>query len=94
MNKRKLRDQPEIVNDPVAPHYEEDFEFPLWKMIRECAVEKDISFSQAAAEVEPVFSKTTKVRDQAYTDEQIRIGEQEGFTEARSVAIEAYKIES
>lgn len=71
--KRRLKDTG--IPDPGASHYEEKFEFTLWKMIRQRAEEKDISYSDAAAEVEPEFSRMTRIRDQAYTDEQIRIGE-------------------
>ena len=78
MNKRGLRDG---VVDPTAQHYEEDFEFPLWKLIRECAEEKDISYSDAAAIVAPQYAAQTKIRDQEFTDAQIAKRESEGNKE-------------
>lgn len=78
MNKRGLRDG---VNDPTAAHYEEEFEFPLWKLIRECAEEKDISYSDAAAIVAPEYAASLRIRDQEWTDEQIAKREAEGNKE-------------
>lgn len=71
--KRRLKDT--RIEDPGVSHYEEKFEFPLWTLIKQRAEEKDISYADAAAEVEPEYSRTTRIRDQEYTDEQIIIGE-------------------
>ena len=53
-------------------HYEEEFEFPLWKLIRERAEEKDISYAQAAFEVFPEFEKGIRFRDKEYEQSEIR----------------------
>jgi len=39
---------------------EEKFEFPLWRLIKQRAVEKDISYVKAALEVMPEYQKTIK----------------------------------
>jgi hypothetical protein len=53
-------------------HYEEKFEFPLWKLIKQRAQEKDISYSAAYREVLPEYEKTIRYHDTEWTDEQIR----------------------
>ena len=53
-------------------HYEEKFEFPLWKLIKQRAEEKDISYSAAYREVLPEYEKTIRYKDMEWTDEQIR----------------------
>ena len=53
-------------------HYEEKFEFPLWKLIKQRAEEKDISYSAAYQEVLPEYQKTIRYKDTEWTDEQIR----------------------
>jgi hypothetical protein len=50
-------------------HYEEKFEFPLWKMIQKRAEEKDLSYIDAAWEVLPEFGKDIRFRDDAFEDE-------------------------
>jgi hypothetical protein len=52
-------------------HYEEKFEFPLWKLIKQRAQEKDISYSAAYREVLPEYEKTIRYKDTEWTDEQI-----------------------
>lgn len=52
-------------------HYEEKFEFPLWKLIKQRAEEKDISYAAAYREVLPEYQKTIRYKDTAWTDEQI-----------------------
>lgn len=69
--------------DPVPGHYEEKFEFRLWKMIREHADAKDISYSKAAAEVVHDYSKTTRCRDVAFADAVIHAREHEGIAEVQ-----------
>lgn len=49
-------------------HYEEKFEFPLWKLIKQRAEEKDISYVQAAGEVLPEFEKGIRYRDAEFED--------------------------
>ena len=50
--------------EPVSDkHYEEKFEFPLWKLIKQRAEEKDISYVDATTEVVPEYVKTIKYRD-------------------------------
>ncbi|MBW1767620.1 MAG: hypothetical protein JRJ02_13130 [Deltaproteobacteria bacterium] len=44
-------------------HYEEEFEFTLWKMIQQRAKEKDISYRKAADEVVSEYKKTIRYRD-------------------------------
>jgi len=58
-------------------HYEETFEFPLWKLIKERAQEKDISYSAAYREVLPEYEKTIRYKDTEWTDAQIRIRNKE-----------------
>ena len=47
-------------------HYEEKFEFPLWKLIKKRAEEKDISYLAAAYEVVPDYVKTIRYRDEEF----------------------------
>ena len=51
---------PEHMSDK---YYEEKFEFPLWKLIRERAEDKDISYAAAAEQIVPEYIKTIKYRD-------------------------------
>jgi len=46
------------VNQALDEYYEEKFEFPLWKMIKEHAEKRDISYSRAAEEVVPIYVKS------------------------------------
>ena len=70
-------------HDPVPGHYEEKFEFTLWKMIREYAEEHDISYSNAAAQVVHEYSKTTRCRDVEWADQVIANREAEGVAEVQ-----------
>ena len=47
-------------------HYEEKFEFPMWKLIKQRAEEKDISYIKAAVEVLPEYQKSIRYRDTEY----------------------------
>ena len=47
-------------------HYEKKFEFALWKLIKERAEEKDVSYVQAAAEVLPEWDKEIRYRDEKF----------------------------
>jgi hypothetical protein len=71
----------------VDQHYEDEFEFPLWKLIRECAEAKDISYSRASEIVVPEYVKTIRYGDREYEDSVIEAREKEMFEErARSMA--------
>ena len=52
-------------------HYEEKFEFPLWKLIKQRADEKDISYVQASIEVLPEYEKGIRYRDEQYERKEI-----------------------
>ncbi len=52
-------------------HYEEKFEFPLWKLIKQRAEEKDISYVQASGEVLPEYEKGIRYRDEAFESAEI-----------------------
>ena len=51
-------------------HYEEKFEFPLLKLIRKRAEEKDISYNEAYLEVQQEYSKTIRFRDTDYENKE------------------------
>lgn len=57
---------------PVEPvkyqNYEEKFEFPLYKLIKEKAEEKDISLVKAAEIVVPEYCKTIRYGDIEYEE--------------------------
>ena len=53
-------------------HYEETFEIPLWKLIKQRAEEKDISYRKAADEVVKEFKKTIRYRDRDFERKQIQ----------------------
>ena len=52
-------------------HYEEKFEFTLWKLIKQRADEKDISYVAASQEVVPEYVKTLNYRDEEFNDKSI-----------------------
>ena len=52
-----------MANSTADDHYEEKFEFPLWKLIKQRAEEKDISYVQAAVELLPEYEKNIRYRD-------------------------------
>ena len=58
-------------------HYEEKFEFPLWKLIKKRAQEKDISYVDACAEVVPDYEKGIRYRDTEYEEAEIAKRRQE-----------------
>ena len=76
----KLRDG---IVDPGAAHYEEEFEFPFFAMVKKYAEEHDVSYSDAAAACVHDYSKTLKIRDQEFTDKWIAFGEEDGFAETQ-----------
>ncbi len=47
-------------------HYEEEFEFPLWKLIKQRAEEKDTSYLKALNELLPKYEKEAKLRYRDY----------------------------
>ena len=53
-------------------HYEDDFEFPLWKLIKQRAEEKDISYAAASMEVLPEYQKNIRYRDTEFEDAEIK----------------------
>lgn len=53
-------------------HYEEKFEFPLWKLIKQRAQKKDISYLAAMLEVVPEYQKTIKYSDEKWADAEVR----------------------
>lgn len=60
-----------MVRSTADEHYEEKFEFPLWKLIKQRAEEKDISYSQAASEVLPEWDKEIRYRDSEYVKAEV-----------------------
>jgi hypothetical protein len=67
--------------DPGAAYYEERFEFPFWTLVKQRAQKKDISYSDAAAEVAPEYADTLRIRDEKWTDAQITKRQAEGNKE-------------
>jgi hypothetical protein len=65
-------------------HYEEKFEFDLWKLIRQRAEEKDISYHDAMTEVLPEYEKTVRYRDTEFEEEQIKLAREEMFRVSKS----------
>ena len=57
-----------MAEDWAGDYYEEKFEFPLWKLIKQRAEEKDISYLKAAEEVAPEFAKGVRIRDEDFED--------------------------
>jgi len=53
-------------------HYEEKFEFPLWKLIKQRAEEKDISYAAASQDVLPEYVKTIRYHDTEFEDAAIQ----------------------
>ena len=49
-------------------HYEEKFEFPLWKAIKKRAEEKDVSYVKACEEVLPEYVSTIRYGDTEFED--------------------------
>ena len=58
-------------------HYETKFEYPLWKLIKQRAEEKDISYLQAAGEVLPEYEKGIRYRDKEFEDSCIQARQKE-----------------
>lgn len=61
-----------MVEEPTSDkHYEDKFEFPLWKLIKQRAEDKDISYLAALNEVLPEYVKTIRYRDEEFENEAI-----------------------
>ena len=52
-------------------HYETKFEFPMWKLIKQRAEEKDISYLEASAEIIPEYAKSIRYRDEQFEKDAI-----------------------
>jgi len=52
-------------------HYEEKFEFPLWKLIKQRAKEKDISYLAAMNEVSPEYGRSIRYGEREFEDGEI-----------------------
>ena len=53
-------------------HYEEKFEFPLWKLIKEYAEENDISYLQASEKIVPEYVKTIRYKDIEFEESEVK----------------------
>ena len=53
-------------------HYEENYQSPLWRMIKKRAEQKDISYFAAYREVLPEYQKTIRYKDAEWVLDQIR----------------------
>ena len=53
-------------------HYEEKFEFPLWKLIKEYAEENDTSYLQASEKIVPEYVKTIRYRDIKFEESEVK----------------------
>lgn len=51
--------------------YEQKFEFPLWKLIKQRAEEKNVSYMAACSEVVPEYVKTIRYRDEEFEKETV-----------------------
>ena len=58
-----------MAKDLAGEHYEEDFEFELWKMIKEHAKKKDLCYLDAAIEVMPEYGKGVRFYDEEFEEE-------------------------
>ncbi len=58
-------------------HYEKKFEFELWKLIKQRAEEKDISYHDASIEAMLEFEKTIRYRDKEFEEAAIEKRRQE-----------------
>lgn len=52
-------------------NFESEFEFPLYSLIKERAMKKDISYHDAAVEVVPEYVKTIRYGDEAFENAEI-----------------------
>ena len=85
-----------MVDYTSSEHYEEKFEFPLWKLIQKRAKEKDISYIQATEEVLPDYVKTIRYTDKEFVTQEIekRHRELESLTERQKSGVQSnYKLQ-
>jgi hypothetical protein len=77
--------------DYSSEHYEEKFEFPLWKLIKQRAQEKDISYVQATEEVLPEYVRTIRYTDKEFVSREIekRHRELERLTELEKTGVQS-----
>jgi hypothetical protein len=69
------------MSEPMSDkHYESKFEFPLFKLIKQRAKEKDISYHDAVIEVMPEYVKTIRYGDTEFENAAIRKAEEETKT--------------
>jgi len=47
-----------MAESPLEKHYEEKFEIPLWRLIKQRAEENDISYAAAIVKVVPEYART------------------------------------
>jgi hypothetical protein len=59
----KTKEEDNMLQPVSDEYYEEKFEFPLWRLIKQRAAEKDISYVKAALEVVPEYQKTIRYDD-------------------------------
>jgi hypothetical protein len=58
----------EVAKPTSDEHYEERFEFPLWKLIKQRAKEKDISYLAAMNEVSPEYVRSIRYGDRKFEE--------------------------
>ncbi|HUT68043.1 MAG TPA: hypothetical protein VMW86_05800 [Dehalococcoidales bacterium] len=63
--------------------YEDSFEFPLWRLVKQRAEKDDISYVEASKKVVPEYVKTIKYRDIDFENASIekRVKEKAKLTE-------------
>lgn len=61
-----------MLEPTLDKHYEEKFEFPLWKLIKEYAEENDISYLQASEKIVPEYVKTIRYRDIEFEESEVK----------------------
>ena len=72
--------------DPMNKHYESKFEFPLLKLIKQRAKEKDISYHDATLEVMPEYIKTIR-----YGDTEFELAEMRKYDEENEIEMERWQ---
>ena len=79
----------EIPKSLVDDHYENEFEFPLLKLIMQVAEEKNISYAKAALIAVPEYAKTIRYGDKEFYDDvvQKRAKEIEEFAAKRAAIL-------
>lgn len=87
-----------MANSTAADHYEVDFHFPMWTMIKEYAETHDCSYSHAADVVMPIYEKQAGIRyrDSEYELEEIhkRQAEQRALSAKLKAEAEARGLKS